>query len=86
VEDQKTKSKVEESFTEYLSTGQAGLPIGQAGGRYTYADYLTWEDDQRVELIKGTVFRFAAAPRTNHQRVSLKIATALFTFLRGQTL
>ena len=71
MEDQKTKGKVEEPFSEY--------------GRYTYADYLTWEDDQRVELIKGKVFPFAAAPRTNHQRVSVKIATALFNFLRGKS-
>lgn len=84
MEDQKTKNKVEEPFTEYLPTGQAGLPTGEVGGRYTYADYLTWELDQMVELIKGKVFRFAAAPRTNHQRVSLKIATALFTFLQDK--
>jgi len=69
MEDQKTKSKVDEPFTEY--------------GRYTYADYLTWELDQMVELIKGKVYRFAAAPRTNHQRVSGKIFAALFSFLQG---
>src|SRR5690606_22964580 len=70
MEDQKTKSKVEEPFTEYR--------------RYTDADYLTWELDPMVELIKGKVYRFAAAPRTNHQRVSVKIATALFNFLRDK--
>ena len=84
MEDQKTKNKVEEPFTEYLPTGQAGLPTGEVGGRYTYADYLTWELDQMVELIKGKVFRFAAAPRTNHQRVSGKIFAALFTFLQAK--
>jgi hypothetical protein len=26
-------------------------------GRYTYADYLTWEMDEMVELIKGKVFK-----------------------------
>lgn len=36
-------------------------------GRYTYADYLTWEMDEMVELIKGKVFkREAAAPRMSH--------------------
>ena len=68
--DQKDKKEVEEPYTSY--------------GRYTYADYLTWELDQMVELIKGKVYRFAAAPRTNHQRVSLKIATALFNFLQDK--
>ena len=77
MEDRKTRNKVEEPFTEYR-------PTGEVGGRYTYADYLTWEDDQRVELIKGKVFRFAAAPRTNHQRVSGKIFAALYAFLQGK--
>lgn len=66
----KPENKVEEPFTEY--------------GRYTYADYLTWELDQMVELIKGKVFRFAAAPTTNHQRVSGKIFAALYSFLQDK--
>ena len=70
MEDQKAKNKAEEPFTGY--------------GRYTYADYLTWELDQMVELIKGKVYQFAAAPRTNHQRVSVKISAALFNFLRDK--
>ncbi len=39
-------------------------------GRYTYADYLTWELDEMVELIKGRVFkRESAASRMSHQKV-----------------
>ena len=30
--------------------------------RYTYADYLTWPDSPRVELIDGKVYAMAAAP------------------------
>jgi hypothetical protein len=26
-------------------------------GNYTYADYLTWEMEEMVELIKGKVFK-----------------------------
>lgn len=36
---------------------------------YTYADYLTWQFKERVELIKGKIFRMAAANSTNHQIV-----------------
>lgn len=40
-------------------------------GRHTYADYLTWEMEEMVELIKGKVFRKAAeAPRRIHQKLS----------------
>ena len=37
--------------------------------RYTYADYLTWQFEERVELFKGWVARMAG-PNTYHQRVS----------------
>lgn len=55
-------------------------------GRYTYADYLTWEMDEMVELIKGKVFkRDAAAPRMSHQRVSVRLTSAFFNFLNGKS-
>lgn len=54
-------------------------------GMYSYADYLTWPIDEVVELIKGIRFKkAAAAPKRIHQRVSLKLAAKLFTFLEGQ--
>ena len=91
MEDQKAKNKPEEPITGYLPIGEAGLPTDQAGvstgqavGRYTYADYLAWELDQMVELIKGKVYQSTTAPKTNHQRVSVKISAALFNFLEGK--
>ncbi|SNS36097.1 Endonuclease, Uma2 family (restriction endonuclease fold) [Belliella buryatensis] len=53
-------------------------------GHYTYADYLTWKMDEMVELIKGKIFKQAAAPRVNHQRLSLKISTELYSILKGK--
>lgn len=54
-------------------------------GRYTYADYLTWEMEEMVELIKGKVFkRDAAAPRMSHQKVSVNLTTAFHGFLKGK--
>lgn len=37
--------------------------------RYTYADYLTWDDDVRRELIDGEVFVMSPAPRRLHQGI-----------------
>lgn len=46
---------------------------------YTYADYLTWEFNERIELIKGWIYKMSPAPRRLHQKVEgnlfLKIAT-----------
>ncbi len=50
-------------------------------GRYSYADYLTWQMDEMVELIKGKVFkRDAAAPGMSHQRVSVRLTSAFSIF------
>ena len=40
--------------------------------RYTYADYLTWMDDVRRELIEGFIKMFPA-PRRIHAKVSKNI-------------
>ena len=64
------KNSLEEPFTAY--------------GRYSYADYLSWDIEEMVELIKGKVFRQIAAPRTNHQKVSFTIAGKLYDFLKGK--
>ncbi len=37
---------------------------------YTYADYLKWRFEERVELIKGRIFKMSPAPRRKHQEIS----------------
>jgi Uma2 family endonuclease len=41
-------------------------------GSYTYADYLLWQFEERVELLRGKI-RQMAAPSRKHQGVSGKI-------------
>jgi Uma2 family endonuclease len=54
-------------------------------GRYSYADYLTWQVEEVVELIKGKMFKkAAAAPRRIHQKVSGELTYRLTGFLKGQ--
>ena len=54
-------------------------------GRYTYADYLTWQFEEVVELIRGKIFKkAAAAPRRLHQKVSGELSYRLTGFLKGQ--
>lgn len=36
---------------------------------YTYADYLTWDFDERIELIKGWIYKISPAPRRLHQKI-----------------
>jgi Uma2 family endonuclease len=54
-------------------------------GKYSYADYLTWQFEEVVELINGKIFKkAAAAPKRLHQRVSVKLAAKLYQFLEGK--
>ncbi len=40
---------------------------------YTYADYLTWQFTETVELFKGTIFPMSA-PTVRHQKVSWRLS------------
>ncbi len=51
---------------------------------YTYADYLQWKFEERIELIKGKIFKMSPAPSSAHQRISRKILVALDVFLYGK--
>jgi Uma2 family endonuclease len=50
-------------------------------GTYTYADYLTWQFDEMLELIKGKVF-MCPAPNVNHQRIVRNLSGSLYNFFR----
>ncbi len=41
---------------------------------YSYADYLSWELEQTVELIKGKIRRMSPVPKTKHQKLSWKLS------------
>jgi Uma2 family endonuclease len=51
------------------------------GGLYTYADYLKWTIDERLELIKGKIFRMSPAPNRIHQKISGDIFSELHNYL-----
>ena len=51
---------------------------------YTYADYLTWDEADRFELVDGEVLMMAPPSRW-HQRICVKLATQLETYLEGKT-
>ena len=52
--------------------------------RYTYADYITWDDDVRYELVDGVPYAMSA-PTEDHQRLSGDLFRQLSTFLYGKS-
>ena len=50
---------------------------------YTYADYASWEDDPRCELIDGEIV-VMEAPSVAHQRVIRELFVQLAVYLKGK--
>ena len=65
-----------EDFSE-IQVEEPENPFG-----FTYADYLTWNFKERIELIRGKIFKMSPAPTRIHQSISLNIETAIAYFLR----
>ena len=51
--------------------------------KYNYSDYILWQFQERVELLKGKLFPMAA-PNVNHQRISGNLHLELGLFLRNK--
>ena len=51
-------------------------------GSYTYADYLLWQFEERVELLRGRL-RQMAAPSRKHQTISMKLTRPLVNAVWG---
>jgi len=52
--------------------------------RFTVADYLTWPEDERWELIEGVPYNMSPAPSIKHQNVVMNIAAWLNVSLKGK--
>ena len=52
--------------------------------KYSYADYLMWQFDEMVELIKGKIFRMSPAPNNNHQIISSNLHGEFYFYFRNK--
>jgi Uma2 family endonuclease len=48
---------------------------------YTYADYLTWRFQERIELIKGKLFKMSLAPARRHQSATVELIRQFSSYL-----
>jgi len=53
------------------------------GKKLTYADYASWDDDNRYELIDGVVHAMSA-PNAAHQRVLVELTRQIANYLVGK--
>ncbi len=51
---------------------------------YSYADYLTWQFDETVELIKGKIMLMSPAPNVRHHDVSTRLTALLHNYFKSK--
>ncbi|QHV99508.1 Uma2 family endonuclease [Spirosoma endbachense] len=54
-------------------------------GTYTYTDYLKWQFDESVELIKGKLYRMSPAPKRKHQDAFVNLEFALLKYFEDKS-
>jgi len=59
-------------------------PISDNGIEYNYSDYLKFEFEEMVELIRGKIFRMSPTPKVYHQEISANLHLIIGNFLKGQ--
>jgi hypothetical protein len=51
---------------------------------YTYADYLLWQFSERIELLRGKIFKMSPAPNMRHQSISGRLFGELYVAFRDK--
>ena len=59
------------------------MPLPQENKKYTYADYLTWPENERWEIIDGVPY-MQAAPTPIHQEILMEISKQFAVYLTGK--
>jgi Uma2 family endonuclease len=54
------------------------------GRRYTWADYQTWNDDQRWEIIGGEAYLMSPSPTSRHQRILSDLHGQMYPHFKGK--
>lgn len=52
---------------------------------YSYANYLNWLFDERLELIKGKIYKMSPGPARLHQKVLTHLFRPIANFLHGKS-
>jgi len=52
---------------------------------YSYADYLTWQLEETVELIRGKIMAMSPAPNLKHQNISRNLLLATGNYFKQKS-
>lgn len=54
-------------------------------GVYTYADYVLWKIKDRLEILKGKIFKMSPAPDISHQKISGNLYGEMCHYFKGKS-
>ena len=58
--------------------------VKKAARTFTYADYCTWSNEERWELMEGVAYNMSPAPSRRHQDISRELLLQIGNFLKGR--
>lgn len=59
------------------------MPLPKPDNKYSYADYLTWDEQERWEILDGIPY-MQAAPSRVHQEILVEILNQIANYLNGK--
>lgn len=59
------------------------MPKSQSDRKYSYADYLTWNEEEKWEIIDGVPYMHSA-PTWQHQAISVELTSQFNAFLKDK--
>jgi Uma2 family endonuclease len=60
-------------------------PSASYDGEYTYTDYLKFEYEHMVEIIRGKIFKMTPAPTSWHQMISAELFGQLYIHFKSKS-
>ena len=81
--DSNTQNPYTTPLHDKVDTVSEAVPAYKPEEYYTYADYITWDDDKRWELINGIAYAMSA-PTSRHQEILGELYYQLRGFLKGK--
>jgi Uma2 family endonuclease len=59
------------------------MPLSKPEQKYSYADYLTWGENERWEILDGVPY-MQAAPSRIHQEILMELSRQISNYLSGK--
>jgi Uma2 family endonuclease len=60
------------------------MPVPKPEHTYSYADYVTWPEDEKWEILSGIPY-MQAAPSWQHQSISMELSKQFAVYLTGKS-